>query len=178
MKRTPAGSAAFLVAGALVLAVVPAAARAGEPAHTARCSAADLLARGGREAGGFHGYAEAGVQFANTSDSACRLSGAPRVTVFKADGTRLPLRFRVSHRATLHSVTLPSGSAWSASTTLSWTNWCGRKPGPLTVKVRLAGGGVVTGSFDGPPGYDFVPGCLDRLRPSRLVLVDAFSKVK
>jgi Domain of unknown function (DUF4232) len=139
-----------------------------------RCTGADLLVRAGREAGGSFGLASATVQFADTAHAPCRLSGAPRVAVLRADGTRLPVRFTVGQRATLQSVLLPSGPHWSASMTLSWSNWCGADPGTLIVTVRLRQGGAVTGSFGGPPGYDFVPGCLDKQSPSRLVLLDAY----
>jgi hypothetical protein len=136
-----------------------------------------LLDRGGRETDGSHGYASVVVQFANSSQSACTLRGTPKVAILRADGTRLPVRYKVDRNAISQPVRLPSGAKWSASMTLVWSNWCRRKPGPLSVKVRLPHGGVVTGSLDGPPGFDFVPGCLNRQQPSELVLLEAYDKI-
>ena len=98
----------------------------------------------------------------------------PNVTILRADGTRLPVRFKVARHATLQPVLLPSRQRWAASMDLSWQNWCHHKPGPLTVRVRLGRRGDTTGPFDGPPADNLVPGCLNQEVPSRLILLDAY----
>jgi hypothetical protein len=50
-----------------------------------------------------------------------------------------------------------------------------RAPGPLTVRVTLpASGGTVSGPFDGPPDYDFVPQCLDQHQRSTISVIGAY----
>jgi hypothetical protein len=125
-----------------------------------RCNTSELRVRAGREGGGSFGYASVTAQFTNTADGPCRL----------------PVRFRVGRRATLRPVVVPARQRWGVSMDLSWSNWCGARLGPLTIKVRFPHRGQVTGSFDGPPAYNFVPGCVDKQRPSKLVLLYAYER--
>lgn len=43
--------------------------------------------------------------------------------------------------------------------------------GPTRVRITLPGGGTVTGPFDGPPLYDFVPRCDNPSEPSFMELL-------
>lgn len=141
------------------------------------CRPADLQIRGGREGNGSFGYASATIQFTNNGTDACRLRGMPAVIVRRhGSGARLPLHYSVSHRATLKSRTLAPGVRWTAAAGLLWSNWCGPAIHRLDVLVRIPPRGKVEASFDGPPAYNEVPGCLHATRPSRLVLLSAYEK--
>ncbi len=46
---------------------------------------------------------------------------------------------------------------------LTWLSWCGPRPGPLRISITLQHARQpIDGPFDGPPDYNFVPGCLQR----------------
>jgi hypothetical protein len=47
-------------------------------------------------------------------------------------------------------------------------------PGPLSVRVTLPAGGEVTGPFNGPPDYNFVPDCLSPGHASTVEVIDAY----
>lgn len=55
-----------------------------------------------------------------------------------------------------------------------WANWCGRPPGPVWIRVTLPTGGVVTGPFNGPPDYNFVPPCVQHGQPSTVAVINAY----
>jgi hypothetical protein len=125
----------------------------------APCSSASLRARGGRQGAGF-GIAHADVQFTNGTAAACTLSGAPTVAILGSGGSPLAVQSRTAPDATLASVVLPAGVINAVLLTLSWKNWCGGAPGPLTLRILLAGAaGILTAPFDGPPDYDYLPTC-------------------
>jgi hypothetical protein len=66
----------------------------------------------------------------------------------------------------------------AALLTVYWTNWCGRRPGPLRLRITLPGsGGVLVVPFNGPPGYSYVPGCVSPGRASTIAVVSAHSVV-
>ena len=70
---------------------------------------------------------------------------------------------------------LPPGAPDAADLVVFWVNWCGRPPGPLSVRVTLpAGGGLIAGAFNGPPDYNFVPQCTDSGQPSTVSVTDAY----
>ena len=117
------------------------------------------------------------IQFTNTGSHACRPRGIPTVLVRRhGSGAEVPLHYSVSHRAILKSRVLAPKARWATSASLVWSNWCGPAIHRLDVVVRLPGRGTVKGSFDGPPAYDLVPGCLDETRASRLLLLSAYEK--
>ena len=70
--------------------------------------------------------------------------------------------------------TLPPGTADAANLAFNWANWCGANPGPMRVRITFSGGGTVTGPFDGPPLYDFVPRCDNSSEPSSMGLLWSF----
>jgi uncharacterized protein DUF4232 len=144
-----------------------------DPPALAACTGHVLRINAGREgeSAGAHGD----VEFTNTGASACVLRGVPRVTIIRTDGRTLHVTERPQQPGpSLRQVTLAPGRRDAAELVIYWFNWCGRPPGPLSVRVRLPGGGVVTGPFDGPPDYDYVPICLSRGQPSTISVLQAY----
>ncbi len=74
----------------------------------------------------------------------------------------------------LSPVVLPAGIPDAADLVVFWANWCGRPPGPLSVRITLSAGGVVTGPFNGPPDYNLVPSCPRPGHPSTISVIDAY----
>jgi hypothetical protein len=127
----------------------------------ARCTSAMLRIQAGRE----------GV---NVGSRPCILRGPPLVAILQSDGKPLPVRSMLGPNAALSPVLLRPGKLDAAGLVVYWANWCGRSPGPLSVRVTLQDGGVVTGSFNGPPDYNLVPPCLKRGQPSTISVIDAY----
>ncbi|HEY6311955.1 MAG TPA: DUF4232 domain-containing protein [Streptosporangiaceae bacterium] len=136
------------------------------------CAAAVLRIRAGRE--GEEGGAHGDVEFTNAGLRPCVLGGLPRVAIVRADGGSLAVRLVRAPDLSLSPVVLPSGRLDAADLVIYWANWCGRPPGPLSVRVTLPAGGVVTGPFNGPPDYNFVPACLGPGQPSTVSVIDAY----
>jgi Domain of unknown function (DUF4232) len=128
------------------------------------CAGAVLRIRAGRqgEQGGAHGD----VEFTNVGPRPCVLRGLPRVAIVRAAGQSLAVRLVRAPDLSLSPAVLSPGRLDAADLAVYWANWCGRPPGPLSVRVMFPAGGVVTGSFNGPPDYDFVPPCLSPAQPS------------
>ena len=146
------------------------------PVGTTLCGASQLRAQGGRQGGGAVGVAEATVVLTNEGSSPCVLSGIPSVALLAAGGHPLS----VSTAAPSHSQSNPVLVAPGASGDLIfyWSNWCGAPPGPLDVAVTPAGSAsAVTGPFDGPPNYDYVPTCLDASQASTVMVTDAYVRL-
>ena len=131
-----------------------------------------LRIRAGRE--GENEGARGDIEFTNVGSRPCVLRGLPRVAIVRADGSSLSVRLVRAANLLLNRVVLPSGRLDAADLVVYWANWCGRPPGPLSVRVTLAGGDVVTGPFNGPPGYDFVLGCPQHGQPSTVSVIDAY----
>jgi hypothetical protein len=151
-------------------------ARPDRPAETTvagavTCASATLRIRAGREGDsqGAHGD----VEFTNLGSRPCVLRGLPRVAIL-ADGRLLAVRLVRAPNLSLSPVVLPSGRLDAADLVVYWANWCGRRQGPLSVRVTLPAGGVVTGPFNGPPDYNFVPDCIQRGHPSTVSVIGAY----
>lgn len=142
----------------------------------ARCASAALRINAGRqgESLGAHGD----IEFTNIGSGPCILRGLPTVTIVRADGTSLPARLVRVPPLQLGPVVLAPGRPDAADLVVFWANWCGHRPGPLRVRVTLPAVGVVTGPFDGPPGYDYVPRCTSPGLPSTLSVLDAYLPVR
>jgi hypothetical protein len=115
------------------------------------------------------------IEFTNVGSGPCILSGLPQVAIVQADGTSLPVQLVLAPDLSLSPVVLPSGRLDAADLVVFWANWCGPPPGPLSVRVTLATGGVVTGPFNGPPDYNFVPDCVGSGEPSTVSVTDAYA---
>jgi hypothetical protein len=141
-----------------------------------QCRPSQLTLVGGRQGGGFVGVALAVAVVSNKGPGICTLSGYPRIEMLSQRGDAL----RVSQPATppapkRNSIVLGQGQG--VFITFQWTNWCQANPGPLRVRLRLQGyRNGVTGSFDGPPFYDFVPACQNASQPSTLTVVSPFRR--
>jgi uncharacterized protein DUF4232 len=136
------------------------------------CTSAVLRIRAGRQ--GENTGAHGDVEFTDVGSRPCVLRGLPRVTIVRADGKVLAVRLARAPNLALSPVVLPSGRRDAADLVVYWANWCGRPPGPLSVRVMLPAGGVVTGPFNGPPDYNFVPDCLQHGQPSTISVIDAY----
>lgn len=159
------------------LTVLAAGSATSTPTSVVACPASWLRIRGGRQGGGGFRTAHADLEFTNVGTAPCRLAGVPAVKVLTAHGTVLPVQQRAvpAPQGTPRGVVLTprQGAAWLG---LSWANWCGGAPGPLRISVALAGHeGTVTGGFDGPPDYNFVPGCVQPGQPSTIEVVAAYT---
>jgi hypothetical protein len=76
------------------------------------------------------------------------------------------------------SNTLPTGifvlgPGQSASAAVYWSDWCQANPGALDIAITLAGG-TVTGPFNGPPDYNYVPDCTNPIGSSTLQVVQPY----
>ena len=123
------------------------------------------------ESGGAHGD----IEFTNVGSRPCVLRGLPRVAIVAADGKPLPVRLVRAPNLSLSPAVLAPGTLNAADLVVFWANWCGRPPGPLSVWITLpAGGGVVTGPFNGPPDDNFVAECPGRGQPSTISVIVAY----
>ncbi len=132
-----------------------------------------LRIRAGRE--GDEGSAHGDIEFTNVGSRPCVLGGLPQAAIVQADGKPLPVRLVRAPNLSLSLAVLAPGTLNAADLVVFWANWCGRPPGPLSVRITLpAAGGVVTGPFNGPPDYNFVPECFSRGQPSTISVIDAY----
>lgn len=138
----------------------------------ALCASAMLRIRGGRQ--GENQGAHGDIEFTNIGSRPCVLRGLPRVAIVQANGKSLPVRLVRVPNLSLSPVVLPPGSPDAADLVVYWANWCGRPPGPLSVRITLPAGGVVTGPFNGPPDYNLVPPCPSPGQPSTISVIDAY----
>jgi hypothetical protein len=136
------------------------------------CAGAWLRIRAGREGG--QGASYGFIEFTNVGSRPCALRGLPRVALVKTGGKSLPVRQARAPDLSFRPIVLPPGRPDPADLVVSWVNWCGPPPGLLSVRITLPSGGVVTGPFNGPPDYDFVPPCLAPGQPSTISVTDAY----
>lgn len=144
-------------------------ASAGQPGVRAGpCQASGLRVSGGRqgESGGAHGE----IVVTNTGQGACTLEGPPTVEILKAGGEPLVI-WQLSN--TLPTGTFVLGPGQTASAAVHWSNWCQANPGALDIAIRLSAGSVA-GPFNGPPDYDYVPGCINPTGTSTLQVVQSY----
>lgn len=151
----------------------PSAAAGASPMSLPPCTANSLAVHGGRQGGGFVGDAEATIVLTNTGPSACSLSGEPLFALRSVDGSPLTVQNKAQPLHPIRPLTLqPQGSAYVIA---EWSNWCGTTPGPLDLTVTLPNDTPgVTGAFDGPPNYNFVPQCTETNQPSGIQAVNAY----
>jgi hypothetical protein len=164
----PSGSAALPGSGRPATSPAPLRGRPAAPA----CTPPMLRIRAGREGDGPGAHGD--VEFTDVGTRACTMRGLPVVTVATATGKPLPITPEREPGVALRPVVLTPGRADAADLVISWSNWCDGTPGPLEVRVLLPGGRTVTGPFDGPPDYDFVPRCLDPQQGSAIWVVAAY----
>lgn len=140
------------------------------PPTPSSCETSGLAAFGGRSDGGFVGHAAGTVVINNTGTSACQLGGSPTIALIGLGGV---LSVQQVPGVALGPVTLAPGG--SASFTIDWANWCRADPGTVQISLGFPGGGSVRGPLDGPPGSNFVPGCLNIFQPSTVSLEHGYS---
>ncbi len=114
------------------------------------CDPATLTAVGGRE--GVTGVARISISFTNNGTDPCVLPGVPaKVSLVRANGTALALKAATPLGDPTARVVVHPGVKDDAWLTVYWMNWCGRDPGPLTIRVTFtAGGGTVGVPLRGP----------------------------
>ncbi len=140
----------------------------------AGCVASDLSVHGGRQGGGFVGVAHGMVVVTNTTTAACVLAGYPTVALLNQNGTALDIQRQPAPATPKNSIVLAAGQ--SAGMSFEWANWCSGAPGPLRISIApYRATGSVVGPFDGPPGYDFVPGCQDSSQPSAIEALSPYA---
>lgn len=155
--------------GSLPRASAEASGRSSAASSIATCVRESLTVRGGRQGGGATGVAHGDVEIRNLGAAPCTLIAPHSILFLTANRQPLAIRF-TSATSTLPAVTIPPGEA--ASLGLSWTNWCHDRPGPLTISIVGASlGGTISGTFNGPPDFDFVPACITRTMPSAVQIV-------
>ena len=126
----------------------------------------------GREGGNETAFG--GVEFTNTGLRACRLSGLPRVALV-LHGWRLPVSRVKSRGLVLSPVVLAPGKRDAALVFTDWGNWCGRHVRRLSIRISIPRTGRVTVAFDGPPGWDYTPQCVQPGQPSTIELISAYA---
>lgn len=133
---------------------------------SAGCTASQLSAKGGRQGGGFQ-TAHGDVELKSIAPPDCFLGEVPsKISLTRSDGKALDVRYEPGKASGQRLLLSPSGVA---DLIVSWANWCGSSPGPLWIRISLPNGdGVIDAPFDGPPDYDYVPGCSNRSQPSTL----------
>lgn len=140
-------------------------------ARASSCSAHSLRVHGGRqgESQGAHGD----IVVTNIGEQPCQLTGNPDVELLSTkDNAPLAVVAVPASTAGKPVVLQPSASA---SLAVYWSNWCHGPPGPLRVQLTLAPGNIITGPFDGPPDYDFVPDCINPRAPSTIQVVQPYA---
>lgn len=143
------------------------------PPVAVSCASAALRIRAGRQ--GENQGAHGDIEFTNVGSRPCVLRGLPQVAIVQADGKSLPVRPVRATDLSLSPVVLAPGRLDAADLVVFWANWCHRAPGPLSVRITLpAGGGVVTGPFNGPPDYNLVAACPSPGQPSTVSVIDAY----
>lgn len=143
------------------------------PAAAMPCQPAVLRLKGGRQGGGFQ-TAHADLEITNAGSSPIFL-GAPRgIRVLDARRHRLPIQTTSPTDATSTTgIQLPDHGI--VMLVLSWENWCGERHGSLRIQVQFGDHGTVDGSFNGPPDYDYWPGCINRHQESTLQVLGGYS---
>ena len=139
------------------------------------CDAAQLRVHGGRMGGGT-GTAQADVSFTNVGTSPCALAGDPAsIELLASDGSVLPTVAATPAATPGPPVLLMPGATDAANLAINWSNWCGRAPGAMRIRITLPGGaGAVTGDLNGPPGT-YVPRCDHPETASAVELLWSFS---
>ena len=139
----------------------------------APCTANELRALGGGREGGGLQTAAGTVEIENIGSAPCVLDGSPSaISPVGTSGTAPALAITYQPATARTALTLHPGDVADAD--LNWANWCHRDPGPLRVRLTLPGGaGTVESPFDGPPNYDYVPGCIAPGRPSTVMFAGA-----
>ena len=141
-----------------------------EPDPGPRCRASQLTATLGINPPG--AYSEQPTVFiANTSPTACTLSGTPTITFLNgAEGSDPTMVVSVPGPLRAPGGPGPAyvrllGDARAASL-LEWDNWCGQVPHSLDAAIGLPGiTGLVADTVHSPP----TPPCTDRTKPSALI---------
>lgn len=140
------------------------------PAHD--CQSGDLRVQGGRQGSGF-GTAHVDIEITNAGTHACALPSPSALDIVDSSGKRLPLEILdLDTAAEASAVALPRGG--HASLALSWENWCGRDRGPLRIELGVDRS-TLTGTFDGPPDYDYWPGCVTQGKMSMLQVLGPYT---
>lgn len=167
----------MLAVAAVASCATPAAPRglvASKPAGITLCHASDLRAMAGRE--GENQGAHGDILITNTGSAACLLRGVPAVRIVSSAGAGLAIAPLRPASGAGHPLVLPAGGHGAALATIYWSNWCGSRPGPLDLRLRLPGAGVLVLPFDGPPGYAYVPACVRRGKPSTVLVISAYRR--
>lgn len=158
-------SVALLLASSTVIAGCSSSSTAGGTVSSS-CTASQLSASGGRQGGGFQ-TAHGDVELKSIAPPDCFLGEVPsKISLVRGDGKALDVRYEPGRASGQRLLLSPSGVA---DLIISWANWCGPSPGSLRVRISLPNGdGVIDAPFDGPPDYDYVPGCSNRSQLSTL----------
>jgi hypothetical protein len=149
---------AVLLLGSSVLeAGCSSSSEAGGSTNAPSCTASQLSATGGRQGGGFQ-TAHGDIELRSAATRKCSLHEVPtNITLLRANGSSLDVRYERGNAPGSHPLLSPSGVA---TLIVSWDNWCGPNPGPLWIRISLPNRhGVIDTPFDGPPDYNYVPGC-------------------
>ena len=126
------------------------------------CSASQLNGVGGRQGESMGAAGE--LILVNVSATSCRLSGVPRLTLYR-EGSPGPTGNVLTSSLPSNPVTpvviKPNGLA---ALTTYWGNWCGPAVKKLKVIVTLPSrrNGEFAVPFNGPPDYNAMPQCVNR----------------
>jgi hypothetical protein len=134
------------------------------PGRIEPCQTNSLVIKGGRD--GETGVVHAGVAITNIGPNACSLPGLPaRVDLVRTDGKSLDLKVEPPLGDPSVTVVLRPKVTSDAELVFYWMNWCHASPGPLQVRITLAGiQGVVEGPLEGP----LLPRCDAPSEPSAI----------
>jgi hypothetical protein len=139
------------------------------------CKASVLRGHGGRQGENIGAHGD--VEITNAGLVACTIHGIPQVEIVGSSGTALAVRQAPPVNPAGDPLVLLPGQRNAALLTVYWANWCGRRPGPLRLRLTLPGsGGALVVPFNGPPDYNYVPGCISPGRASTIAVVSAYSR--
>ena len=139
------------------------------------CRASALRGYGGRQ--GENIGARGDVEITNTGLLGCTIHGIPQLEIVGSRGTALAVRQAPPVNAAGDPVVLLPDQRNTALLTVYWANWCGRRPGTLRLRLTMPGsGGALVVPFNGPPDYNYVPGCISRGQASTIAVMSAYGR--
>ena len=135
------------------------------------CRSNQLNAVGGRQ--GESTTAVGNLVIVNVTAKSCSLKGEPSLLLLEPSGLALPQIIYGPLKEPMIPVVLPPKGETELIT--NWANWCHSPPGALKIRLTLPGSaGSLIAPFDGPPDYNYVPGCINKSSASVFTIAGGY----